>query len=60
LNIEVKRREEVQVLLGRQVKTSFGEIVDLLTIAPDGSLVLIELKRERRCVRSWPRPLVPA
>ena len=48
------------MLICRQVRTSFGEIVDLLAIAPDGSLVLIELKRERRCVRSWPRPLVPA
>jgi hypothetical protein len=25
--------------IGRQVRTSFGEIIDLLAIAPDGSLV---------------------
>jgi hypothetical protein len=35
------------MLIGRQVKTGFGGIIDLLAIAPDGSLVLIELKRDR-------------
>ncbi|MDB6151880.1 MAG: nuclease [Chthoniobacteraceae bacterium] len=35
------------MLIGRQERTSFGKIVDLLAIAPDGSLVLIELKRDR-------------
>ncbi len=33
------------MLIGRQVHTSYGGILDLLAIAPDGSLVLIELKR---------------
>ena len=33
------------MLVGRQEKTSYGKIVDLLAVAPDGSLVLIELKR---------------
>ena len=33
------------MLIGRQEKTSYGKIVDLLAVAPDGSLVLIELKR---------------
>lgn len=33
------------MLIGRQVRTSFGGIIGLLAIAPDGSLVLIELKR---------------
>jgi RecB family endonuclease NucS len=35
------------MLIGRQVDTGFGGIIDLLAIAPDGSLVLIELKRDR-------------
>ena len=35
------------VLIGRQEKTGFGGIIDLLAIAPDGSLVLIELKRDK-------------
>ena len=33
------------MLIGRQERTSYGKIVDLLALAPDGSLVLIELKR---------------
>lgn len=35
------------MLIGRQEKTSFGGLIDLLAIAPDGSLVLIELKRDK-------------
>jgi hypothetical protein len=35
------------MLIGRQEDTGFGGRADLVAIAPDGSLVLIELKRER-------------
>jgi hypothetical protein len=35
------------MLIGRQEKTGFGGIIDLLAIAPDGALVLIELKRDK-------------
>jgi RecB family endonuclease NucS len=35
------------MLIGRQEDTSFGGRIDLLAIAPDGALVLIELKRDR-------------
>lgn len=35
------------MLIGRQEQTSYGGRIDLLAIAPDASLVLIELKRNR-------------
>jgi hypothetical protein len=35
------------MLIGRQVDTGRGGRVDLIAIAPDGSLVLVELKRDR-------------
>jgi len=35
------------MLIGRQEDTGFGGRIDLLAIAPDGSIVLIEIKRDR-------------
>ena len=35
------------MLIGRQERTAYGKILDLLAVAPDGSLVLIELKRDQ-------------
>ncbi len=35
------------MLIGRQEHTGFGGIIDLLAVAPDGSLVLVELKRDK-------------
>lgn len=35
------------MLIGRQEITPFGGRVDLLAIAPDGSLVVVEIKRDR-------------
>jgi hypothetical protein len=35
------------MLIGRQEPTSFGGRIDLLAIAPDASLVLIEIKRDK-------------
>lgn len=35
------------LLVGRQERTGLGGVIDLLALAPDGSLVLIELKRDR-------------
>ncbi len=35
------------MLIGRQERTSHGGCVDLLALAPDGSVVLIELKKDK-------------
>ena len=35
------------MLIGRQEDTGYGGRIDLLAIAPDGSLILIELKRDK-------------
>lgn len=42
-----KLLSEEWMLIGRQENTGYGGIIDLLAIAPDGSLVLIELKRDK-------------
>lgn len=38
---------EEWILIGRQERTGNGGVVDLLAVAPDGALILIELKRDR-------------
>jgi hypothetical protein len=38
---------EQWMLIGRQEATGLGGRIDLLAIAPDGSLILIEIKRDR-------------
>jgi hypothetical protein len=35
------------LLVGRQVKTGFGKFIDLLAVDRDGTLIIIELKRDR-------------
>jgi RecB family endonuclease NucS len=35
------------LLIGQQESTGFGGRIDLLAIAPDASLILVELKRDR-------------
>ena len=35
------------MIIGRQVQTTYGGYIDLLAIAPDASLIVIELKRNR-------------
>ena len=35
------------MLIGQQMRTSVGGIIDFLAIAPDGTLVLVALKREK-------------
>lgn len=42
-----KLLSEEWMLIGRQEDTGLGGRVDLLAIAPDGSLILIELKRDQ-------------
>ena len=47
INAAARRLSEEWMLIGRQKETGFGGKIDLLAIAPDSSLVLIELKRDR-------------
>lgn len=44
---EPKMLSDEWMLIGQQVRTYNNQTIDLLAIAPDGSLVLIELKRDK-------------
>jgi hypothetical protein len=35
------------LVIGRQIKTDFGKIIDLLCMTSDGDLVIVELKRDK-------------
>jgi RecB family endonuclease NucS len=46
---------EPLLLVGRQVSTSYGKVIDLLGVDADGVLHVLELKRDRTHARSSPR-----
>ena len=57
------------IVIGRQVETSFGGIIDLLCVERSGNLVIVELKRDKtpreitaQCLdyASWVKDLSPA
>jgi len=44
---DVAMVDERLLVIGRQVETDFGGVVDLLCIDPEGDLVILELKRDK-------------
>ncbi len=51
IEIDPRILSEQWLLIGRQEHTPTGGRIDLLAIAPDASLVLIELKRDKTPTR---------
>src|SRR5712691_7586251 len=57
---EPKILSDQWLLIGRQESSGFGGRVDLLAVAPDEGLVLIDLKRERTSRRQSRQNAKPA
>ena len=47
LESDIAMLEPDLLVIGRQVKTDYGGVIDLLCIDADGALVMVELKRGR-------------
>ena len=46
------------LVIGRQVRTDYGTIIDLLALDQDANLIVIELKRDKTLVILLPRFLI--